>query len=186
MIDAEVFRLRGLRDTALRARAIATVLESYSANPGSARRTATLRASAAACWRIARVVTGRLRAHPYLRYQRGPSQLRGTYHRFSAKVLAAVARYQGRSLQTLSQELRRVVRELDDARALTWSAELSDTFGRSQLQIRQLIQDLDASARHESGYHENATRDEVLAVARPHAAGPHEGSADANWPYLAI
>jgi hypothetical protein len=187
MIDAEVLRLRGLRDTALRARAIATVLEFSSANRGSARRTETLRASAAACWRIARVVTGRLRAHPYLSYQRGPSQLRGTYHRFSAKVLAAVARYQGRSLQTLSQELRSVVRELDDARALTWSAELSDTFGRSQLQIRQLIEELDAGARHELGYHESAARDEVPAIARPRAPRAHEGdTAHANWPYLAI
>jgi L-lactate utilization protein LutC len=184
MIDPEVLRLRGLRDTALRARAIATVLQTSLANlHGSARRTTMLCASAAACWRIARAVTGRLRAHPYLRYQRGPSQWRAAYHRFSANVLAALARFQGRSLQTLSQELRRVVHELDDARALTWSAELSDSFGRSQLQLRQLIQEIDAGARRESSSHqESATRDEVLVDARPNEGG----SAAANWPYLAI
>jgi hypothetical protein len=183
MIDVEVLRLRRLRDTALRARAIAAVLEGSLANPGSARRTATLCASASACWRIARVITGRLRAHPYLRYQRGPSELRNAYHRFNANVLAAVARYQGCSLQTLSLELRRVVRELDDARALTLSAELSDTFGRSQLQIRQLIRELDAGARHGSGSHQDtAARDEVHADARANEGG----GAAANWPYLAI
>jgi len=79
--------------------------------------------------------------------------------------------------------LRRVVRELDDARALTWSAELSDSFGRSPLQLRQLIQEIDAGARRESGSHqESATRGDVLADARPDEGG----SAAANWPYLAI
>jgi hypothetical protein len=174
MIDAEVLRLRRLRDTALRARAIAAVLE-------SPRHGVTLCASVA-CWRIARVATGWLRAHPYLQYQRGPSQWRGSYHRFSAYVRSVIARYQGRSLHILSLELQRVVRGLDDARALTWSADLSDTFGRSQLQIRRLIQELDADARHEPGsYHESAMR-EALADARPNAGG----SASANWPYLAI
>jgi hypothetical protein len=175
MIDAEVLRLRRLRETALRARAIATVLE-------SSRHSRKRCASAAACWRIARVTTGWLRAHPYLRYQRGPSQWRSAYYGFSANVRSAMARYQGRSLQTLSLELQRVARELDDARALTWSAELSDTFGRSQRQIRQLIEELNAGARRESrSDHDTATR-EVLAAAR-HKEG---GSAASNWPYLTI
>jgi len=35
---------------------------------------------------------------------------------------------------------------LDDARALTWSSELSDSLGRSQTQIRALIKELDDGA----------------------------------------
>lgn len=175
MIDAEVLRLRRLRDTALRGRAIATALE-------SPRHTAMSCASATACWRIARVVTGRLRAHPYLGYQREPSEWRGAYHRFSANLRSMIARYQGRQLQTLALELQRVVRELDDARALTWSADLSDTFGRSQLQIRRLIEELSDEARHEPGA--NPVSAALRGLAEAHANDG--GSAAANWPYLAI
>jgi hypothetical protein len=182
MNDPEVLRLRQLRDTALRARAIAAALRSSAAETCPPR-AATLSSSAAACWRIARVITGRLRAHPYPQYQQGPSQLRDACHRISAHMLATIASHRGRSLQTLSRELRRVVGELDDARALTWSADLSDTFGRSQTQIRRLIQELDAGAGNEAGsLREAAVRMEARAEARPVNAG---GTA-ANWPYLAF
>lgn len=180
MNDPEVLRLRELRNTALKARAIAAALR--SAETCSARAGA-LSSSAAACWRIARVITGRLRAHPYPSYQQGPSQWRGACHRVSARMLAMIASHRGRSLQTLSGELRRVVGELDDARALTWSAELSDTFGRSQAQIRSLIQELDAGAHNEAGsLREAAVRIEARAEAREGDAG----GAAANWPYLAF
>jgi hypothetical protein len=178
MNDPEVLRLRQLRNTVLKARAIAAALRSAETCPP---RAATLSGSAAACWRIARVITGRLRAHPYPRYQQGPSQLRAACHRASARMLATVASHRGRSLQTLSGELRRVVGELDDARALTWSADLSDTFGRLQSQIRGLIQELDA-ARNEAGSSREAVRIEARAEARP---GDARGAA-ANWPYLAF
>jgi hypothetical protein len=175
MIDAEVLRLRRLRNTALRARAIAAALER--------RRPSTLSASAAGCWRIARVITGRLRAHPNLSYHQGPSRLRGAYDRVSAYVLAAAARYRGRLLQTLSAELRRVARELDDARALTLSADLSETFGRSQTQIRNLIEKLDTGARGESGTcRETASREAQADDTRADEAGSDAG----NWPYLAF
>jgi len=174
MTDAEVFRLRRLRNIALSARAIAAALHS--------RRTATIAASESACWRIARVITGTLRRHPYPSYQEGPSQWRGAYDRAAANVLAVMARYRGRSLQTLSAELRRVARELDDARALTLSTELSDTLGRSQAQLRRLIQELDAGARAEEGNHDAASR----LGARPGERTDDPGSAAANWPYLAF
>ena len=162
MTYAEVLRLRRLRNTALRARAIAAALEPAP----------TLSASAAGCWRIARVITGWLRAHPYPRYHQGPSRLRGAYDRVSAYVLAAVVRYRGRSLQTLSAELRRVIRELDDARALTLSPDVSETFGRSQAQIRKLIEELDAGARGES----------TASPEAPHVARANEAGTDAgNW-----
>src|SRR5882724_8177987 len=141
MIDTEVTRLRRLRNTALRARAVAGALNSKSGPRDSA-----FSRSAVSCWRIVRVITGRLRAHPYLSYQRGPSAVRGLYDRVIAAVLGGIARNRGRGLQTFSDELRRVARELDDARALTWSSDLSDALGRSQMQIRGLIEELDADA----------------------------------------
>ena len=180
MNDPEVLRLRQLRNTALKVRAIAAALRSAQTCPP---RAATLSGSAAACWRIARVITGRLRAHPYPRYQQGPSPLRDACHRASARMLATIASLRGRSLQPLSDELRRVVGELDDARALTWSVDLSDTFGRSQVQIRRLIQELDAGAHNEAGSLREATA-RIEARAEPRPGDP--GSTAANWPYLAF
>jgi len=49
--------------------------------------------------------------------------MRGVYDRVSAGLLGAITRYRGRSQQSFSEELRRVARELDDARALTWSSD---------------------------------------------------------------
>jgi hypothetical protein len=178
MIDTEVTRLRRLRNTALRARAVAAALDSDSARRGS-----VFSRGAVNCWRIARVITGLLRAHPYLSYQRGPSEVRGVYVRVSAGLLGGIARYRGRCHQTFSDELRRVARELDDARALTWSSDLSDTLGRSQTQIRGLMKELDAGAHNESGSrHETAPRVET----RIGAVQEDSGSVAGNWPYLAI
>jgi hypothetical protein len=176
MIDTEVQRLRRLRNTALKARALAVALESTPV-----RRRSVLSRSAVSCWLIVRVVTGRLRAHPYLRYQRGPSDVRAGYDRISASVIGGIARRRGRGLQTLSVELQRVVRELADARALTWSADLSDTFGRSQGQIETLIKEVKAGMRNEAGsYHETDAR----ADSEPCASVDNSGNAAANWPYL--
>src|ERR1700682_5942014 len=104
MIDAEVMRLRRLRNAALKARAVAAALD---ADPGH-RSSSVFSRSAVNCWRISRVITGWLRAHPYLSYQQGPSEARGVYDRLSAGVQSAVARSRGRSRQTLSGELLRV------------------------------------------------------------------------------
>jgi hypothetical protein len=139
--------------------------------------------SAVSCWRIAGVITGRLRAHPYLSYQRGPSELRGVYGRLIAGLLAGIARYRGRGLETISRELQRVARELDDARALTLSSDLSDALGRSQKQIRTLIKELDADARNEAGSREDTV---ARAAARTGNGRDDAGSVAANWPYLAI
>jgi hypothetical protein len=97
-------------------------------------------------------------------------------------LLGGVARYRGRSHLTFSDELRRVARELDDARALTWSSHLSDTLGRSLTQIRGLINEL-AAARNESGSRpETAPRVET----RIGAVRDDSGSVAGSWPYLAI
>jgi hypothetical protein len=178
MIDAEVMRLRRLRTAALKARALAAALD-FDAGL----RSSVFSRSAVNCWRIARVITGWLRAHPYLSYQRGPSEVRDVYDRLSAGLRSAVAQSRGRSPQTLSLELQRVARGLDDARALTWSPDLSDTLGRAQMQIRTLIKDLD-SAPHAAvaSRHETPARVETRAI-----EGRHDPrSVAGTWPYLAI
>ena len=178
MIDTEVIRLRQLRNTALRARAIATALHGHQSESDS-----VFSRIALACWRISRVVTGKLRAHPYPSYQRGPGYLRSLYNGAIAAMAGAVARHRGGRFAMFSQCLHRVVRELDDARALTWSPTFSDTLGRSQSEIRLLMQELAAGARVEAGSpHEAAARVEAGAGSlRSHASG-----VAANWPYLAF
>jgi hypothetical protein len=175
MIDAEVMRLRRLRATALRARALAAVLKT-----SEPRRDSVLSRSAVICWQIARTITGRLRGHPDLSYQRGPSELRTLVDGIRANVLGSVTRDRKRSLAMLADEVQGVARELDDARALTWSAELSDDFGRAQIHVRRLISDLGGS-RQGTGL--RAAR----APARGRGAIP-EGQSDVagNWPYLAF
>ena len=69
MIDAEVLRLRRLRNVALRARALAKNLD-YDSAEGQT----VFTKSAVACWTIARIASGRLRAHPYLSYQQDPAR----------------------------------------------------------------------------------------------------------------
>jgi len=185
MIDAEVARLRRLRNTALRARAVAAALNSDSAG-GSARDSAFSR-SAANCWSIARVITGWLRGHPYLSYQREPSELRRLYDRVSAGLLGAIARYRGRSHQAFSEELRRVARELDDARALTLSPDLSDSLGRSQMQMRRLMMEVDEGARNEGGLRaDRGPRPAARLDIRAGADRGQTGEDPGNWPYLAI
>jgi hypothetical protein len=177
MIDTEVGRLRRLRNTALRARAVAAALDS---NPE--RRDSVFSRGAVSCWQIARVITGRLRAHPYRSYQRGPSGARGVYERFTAGVLSHFARARGRNLQILSGELQRVAHELDDTRALNWSADFGDSMGRSQKQIRRLIKELGAGGRNET---ELGHADPWLE-ARTGTVREGAGRAADHWPYLAF
>jgi hypothetical protein len=177
MIDAEVIRLRRLRNTVLRARALAKVLDSRSGGLNS-----VFARGARDCWRIARVITGKLRAHPYLAYQQGPGDLRTIYNHLSATVLGGLALRGGRRWRRFAGELQRVSRELDDVRALTWSSELSDTLGRSQMQVRRLVMEVDVAARKEGGATHQPARLETPVV----ADGRNASSGPGQWPYLAI
>jgi hypothetical protein len=178
MIDTEVVRLRQLRATALKARALAAAMNSSSPRGG-----AMFSRSGVSCWRIARVVTGRLRAHPYLSYQRDASSARAMFDRLIAYLLAGISQRRGQSLRTFLVELKRVAREVDNARALTWSADLSDNLGRSQTEIRRLIKEVEAGARKESG----APIEAGYGVdTRVKAIGDEPGSVAGNWPYLAF
>jgi hypothetical protein len=83
----------------------------------------------------------------------------------------------------LSAELQSVARELDDARALTWSTDLSDTFGRSQAQLRRLMAEVEAGARKEAGK-DAGSRSVIVPDAA--SAGGEEANLAGNWPYLAF
>jgi len=176
MIDTEVIRLRQLRNTALQARAIALALKAQHPAGGS-----VLPRSALACWRIARVVTGRLRAHPYQSYQRDAGYLRSVYDDAIAASIGLLAKYRGSPFGRYSTRLQKVARELDDARALTWSPALSDTFGRSQAEIRALMKELATDARETAGSRIEAVAGLDVSGARGDGTG-----VAANWPYLAF
>jgi hypothetical protein len=171
MIDAEVVRLRRLRDVAFRARAFAKVLGSDSTIENS-----VFAGSAVICWRVARIASGRLRAHPYLSYQRGPSQGRALGDRLIAGVVAFVARGQNRKINVLAEQLQCVAREVNDVRALTWSQELSDELGRTQQQLCRLATEFDIPAP------------QINARARADAKGValQDIGVENSWPYLAI
>jgi hypothetical protein len=177
MIDTEVVRLRQLRATVLKARALAAAMD--SASPRGA---TVFSRSAVTCWRIARLVTGRLRAHPYVSYQRDASAARAVFDRLIAYLLAGMSRRRGQGLQVFSAELKHVAREVDNARALTWSADLSDSLGRSQTELRRLIAEVEAGVCRDSG--------PLIEVARVDAGGKaladDAGSVTGTWPYLAF
>lgn len=180
MIDAEVLRLRKLRNVALRARALAKILNSDSVD-GIEQSIFTR--SAVICWTIARIASGRLRAHPYLSYQQGRSPLRDLADGLIASLTALNARRQNRRVSICAQQLQSVAREVDDVRALTWSPELSDALGRMQMQMRRLANELDLDALHEGG---GAAMPLPKALAAETSNALEEMTADASWPYLAI
>ena len=160
MIDCEVARLRRLRNTALRARMLAKFLDSDSATDHS-----VYSKSAVTSWTIARIATGNLRAHQFLSYQQDRSQLRAVSDELLAALVGGNAQRRKQSQQVFAQELQIVVREVDDARALTRSPDLSDALGRMQLQLQRLMQELGVGRRAAT----------ASSVPTPEA-----------WPYLAI
>lgn len=195
-MDGEVIRLRQLRERALKTRALAMAMDAGELSLNTA-----LARSAHSCWRIAKVVTGALRGHPNLSWQKDYSPLRAAYDRLNARFMAVTARRRGTSAREFCEALWGVARELDDARALTWSAELSDTLGRAQLQMRQLLREFEAATLLEAHAHrmtaapmksQPALRTEHVPRSTPHSAsrlavGRGEPNAKpASWPYLAL
>jgi hypothetical protein len=176
MTDPEVARLRRLRGDALRVREIARALGSTQcAND-------LLTRGACASWRIARVVSGRLNAHPYLRYQRGVGLGSIVVNRLFAALLAATTRNRVQALKRYESQLQVLVRHLDDTRALSWSSDFSDTLGRSQYEFQSLLEDLAqvTERRVPTGLPTRATRttdDLVGGLAR---------TVEGDWPYLAF
>jgi hypothetical protein len=194
MIDPEVARLRRLRDEALRVRQIARRL-------GAARwgnNDPLLNRGACASWRLVRVVTGKLIEHPYLRYQQGPSLGTLLGNRLAAELIAVTRKERSRGLNTLAFELQSLSRQLDDARALTWSTDFSDALGRSRSEISHLLRALTAETQTAT---ETQAATETHGVAleprfRPARAegAPRTDSLvgglaqrlEGDWPYLAF
>jgi hypothetical protein len=171
MIDTEVNRLRRLRRVALLTRKLAQTLHKSFPDDGAFAR------SAVAAWSVARLISGRLKSHPNLSYQQGPAALQTVLDHSLATLTGLVALKQGRPHTVFVQQLQILAREMDDARALTWSAELGDALGRAQWQLLRLLQELSMGSRRESGM-----QDEVRAEA-PSSSAP---ASSTDWPYLAI
>jgi hypothetical protein len=194
MVDGEVIRLRQLRERALRTRALATAMDTGDLSHDTA-----LARSAQSCWRIAKVVTGALRGHPNLICQRDYSPVRAAYDRLNARFVAMIARHRGTSAQVFCEALWGVARELDDACALTWSAELGINLGRAQLQLRQLLGEFEAATLHEAHAHRvtlaplnsrtasrTGPRPASLSASRPAMDRDELNAKPAPWPYLAL
>jgi hypothetical protein len=144
-MNDEVTRLRRLRQSALKVRALALILSDGNCTHRLFERAALLN------WRIARIATGRLRSHPYQGYQSDPSFFESGADRLTAMLTGTMAKLRSRGAETFLGELRLAARELDDTRALTLSAELSDALGRAQSTMRTLIDDVEHQALLESG-----------------------------------
>jgi hypothetical protein len=167
-MNNEVTRLRRLRKTALRVRALALALNGAKRNDDAFERGALL------TWRIARIATGQLRSHPYRSYQKDPGFFESGADRFDALIVATVANLRGQGVRVFLDELRAAGRELDDTRALTLSADLSDALGRAQTSMRALLDEVSAEARVESGHESETRRDTASGMgARGMAASPY-------------
>lgn len=178
MIDPEVARLRRLRDEALRVREIALALGSRPSPSDS-----LFTRSACASWRLARVVSGRLKAHPYLRYQKDAGLVTLLRNRLAALFTAMTRTDPVSGLTHFEAELRALQGHLDDTRALIWSSDFSDTLGRSQYEISSLLEDIGQVTGSESvpvdRLPKRAPRTEELV-------GSLASSVPADWPYLAF
>jgi len=178
MNDPEVARLRRLRLAALRVRALAIA---HGATRTAAKEPLFSR-MACATWRIARVASGRLRAHPYARYQKDPSVVILAGYRALAWFLALFGSNRVRALGMCSAPLGRLARQLDDARALTWTPALSDTLGRSQAELRTLMQALAFETRSGS----DVERLPMHGSSAPEARRGEVPAFEGDWPYLAF
>jgi hypothetical protein len=178
MIDAEVVRLRNLRNMALRARALADNLHAEHDGADS-----IFSASAVNCWGLVRVISGYLKGHPYLSYQRGPSRSRDLFYGVLAAPIGSAARQKNRRHSVFAGHLQTLARELENTLAVTRSPDLSDALGRVQVRFRALLEELVAGAQREGGV-EYVSRSDSLRVGSAHVISHDAGST--GWPYLAI
>jgi hypothetical protein len=178
MIDPEVARLRQLRVIALRVRAIARTLssKSYALNDS------LLGRGARASWRIARAVSGRLKAHPYASYQQDAGFGQQLCDELFASFVALGIRSRERALAEYESHLGALARQLADVRVMTWSPDLGASLGRSQIEIKAL---LEALARETLSTSDPMPVPHGYAVAA-NGAGNFASSIEGDWPYLAF
>lgn len=172
IMNNEVTRLRQLRKTALKVRALALVLNNGKSDNGVYVRAAVLQ------WRIARIATGRLRSHPYTSYQKDQGYFESLADRLDAYMLGSLALVRGQGMRTFAQAVSMASRALDDARALTLSTDLSDALGRAQLDMKVLIEDIRALSPHEAG--------QYIADRNPQSPTHMPVSRVPTSPYLAL
>jgi hypothetical protein len=165
MIDKEVERLRRLRAMALRVRAVARAVGPHDA---------LLNRGQCAAWRVARTVSGRLRAHPYANFQRDAGLSVVVANSLAAANAALGVKTRQQGLLRFEAQLKALARELSDVRALTSASDLNDSFGRSQIEIRALLNAL--------AYETGAVRPALVPV--PDSRGT--AIVDSDWPYLAL
>jgi hypothetical protein len=144
MSNDEVERLRKLRASALRVRAIAQALAVTQPQPliGD-----WLKRISGATWRISRAVSGQLRAHPYATFQKDAGVLTILANSLRASAVARCFGRHTRGVSHIATELSSLSRLLDDARALTCTLALSDSFGRSQIEVRTLLSEFGGRPR---------------------------------------
>lgn len=163
---------------ALRARALADNLDTEHDDADS-----VFGACAVNCWGLVRVISGHLKAHPYLSYQRGPSRSRDLFYGVLAAPIGSAARQKNRRHSVFAGYLQTLARELENTRAVTRSPDLSDALGRVQVRLRELLEEILAGAHREGGV-QHVSRADTLRVASARARAQNASSTD--WPYLAI
>jgi hypothetical protein len=171
-MNNEVSRLRRLRKTVLKLRALALAL--HASKPSRLYERASVLS-----WRIARIATGKLRSHPFRSYQQDQGYFESGGDRFNAYVQGALANLRGRGMQTLLAEINAAARELDDARALALAADLSDALGRAQNDMRALIGEVRLQLCRSTG--------NTAAECNPQGAPRSSPASNSNpSPYLAL
>ena len=179
MIDKEVERLRRLRAAALRVRAVARALAHAPGHSDT-----LLNRGRCAAWRVARTVSGRLRAHPYASYQKdaGIGVVVANSLAAANAALGVKTRHQG--LLRFEAYLRSLARELSDVRALTSASDLNDSFARSQIEIRALLSALTYETR--GLYEPPGAHLAEASVMAPVTDAGRAITVDSDWPYLAF
>jgi len=178
MIDPEVARLRRLRTEALLVREIARTFESsqWAANES------LLERSACASWRIARVISGRLRGHPYVEYQKDAGAAARTGNRLHASYLALIHKGRASGLKVLAAHVAAMARQLEDCISLAWSSDFSEALKRSQFEIKALA----AALALETGCNVAEGRPALRASRSDGMVGELGAALEGDWPYLAF
>jgi len=178
MIDPEVARLRRLRKEALLVRQIARTFESsqWAANES------LLDRCGCASWRIARLISGRLRGHPYAEYQKDATAASHGANALRAYCLSLTHNSRAKGLTVLEAHVNALSRLLDDAICLAWSSDFSEALSRAHSEIKSLSGALAKINR--SG--EVPERPTMVSSRTDRMVGDLGPTLEGDWPYLAL
>jgi hypothetical protein len=125
---------------------------------------------------VARTVSGHLRGHPYASFQKDAGLGVVLANSLTAAGAAWSVKTPRQVLLRFDAELRALFRQLCDVRALTRVADLDESLGRSQIELRALL----AALAHETG------TSNVPAKANLPGPAVRGAALESNWPYLAL